>query len=357
MQKLKTPRHPVTPARRQAQGGPVGPLARHAAQSPAVQRLQGLQRKAAGPVVQRVLDHNGAIVAADVASVTKLAAKVFMLTGQGGEEIIIKFEIALGGEHLDSFAARDDYTRELANLVLAGVPGAQRVTPADLGVLQGLAAPAVGGDVAAFAATIAPPLPPNILVLKAQKVHVGTNFADRMQTIGDELAGPGGMRAFKRERSAFETQITQPAMMQSMGRMAAYDLIINNGDRFRADGTINLVNLDLGGGAALGIDNLDPNNRIDANMPAGVPTVSSPVAMFAFANKIVAFLRAQMLSAPDAVQSAAMRQHFMSGMVAAVRTLKAHEGVIRPQIAGEPDHRRRQVMTTFANRLQALPTL
>jgi hypothetical protein len=330
-------------------------LAARAAQSPPVQRLRALQRKAQAPVVQRVLDHNSPLVAADVASVTELAAKVFLLTGHGGDEIIIKFEVAIGGEDLESYAARDEYTRKLANLVLAGVPDANRVTPGDLGVLQGLTAPAVGGDIATFAQAIAGPLPPNILVLKAQKVNAGTNFKAKMDEIGDKLKPEnGGMRAFKKSQSAFETQITQPAMIKSMGRMAAYDLIINNRDRFRPDGTVNLVNLDLGAAAALGIDNLDPNNRIDPNGPAGVPILSSLPAMLDFTTKTVNFLCTEMLAAQDA---GPMRQHFLSGLIEATRALKAHEGVIRPRIALEPDHRRRQVMTTFADRLHSLPAV
>ena len=353
---MRIAKAPQTPQPVPAQARPAtGPMAERAAQSPAVHRLHTLQRRATAPV-QRVLAHNSPIVGAEVASVTALAAKVFLLRGNNGDSVIIKFEMAGGGETADTFATRDAYTRALGTLVLTGVPNAQALSGGDLTAIRGLTAPPVTGDIQDLQRAIAAPLPLNMLVLKAQKVDVGLNVQAEMDA-ATKLMKKGGKNLNRgmSKSQALNAALSQPAMVQSMGRMAAFDMMVNNYDRFRPEGDVNLVNLDIGGGAALGIDNLNPWDPLVAGAWQGGPHLAGPQAMQQYAARVVGFLLDKLGMDPSG--SRTMVQHFMQGMINAIRTMKAYEPTLRIAIAAENNQDKINVMTILADRLQQLPAV
>src|SRR5262245_7593945 len=61
-------------------------------------QFSAVRRRTDRAPVQRVLDVNNTVVAADVASVQQLDAKVWQLSGQGNDRLIVKIEVAVGAE-------------------------------------------------------------------------------------------------------------------------------------------------------------------------------------------------------------------------------------------------------------------
>jgi hypothetical protein len=244
--------------------GPQSALQREADRASAKGPLSRLQRLAdARKPMQRVLSHTTAIVTGEVDGCEQITAKVFKLTRNNGESVIIKFEV-LGHQGVDEFEERADQTMHLANLVLQGVPGMTPITPADIVAINGIDATAAGkADAAILQNELANPA--GIYVFKAETVNVGNNLREMVDNAQQEMAtakGRAGMAKAMNTAQALDATIMNANMMTSMGRMAAFDLLVNNYDRFRPDGTANLTNLDIGGGVALGIDNLNPNDRL-----------------------------------------------------------------------------------------------
>jgi hypothetical protein len=81
------------------------------------QRTSSASNATAAMPVQRVLAHNGPIVATEVTAVTKVGKLVFILKGQGKDSIVVKFE-SMGSEPEANYKDRSAALRAIAFEVL-----------------------------------------------------------------------------------------------------------------------------------------------------------------------------------------------------------------------------------------------
>jgi len=204
-----------------------------------------------GPaVVQRVLGVNNPIVRPDVANVDQKGGKlVFVLTGHAADSVVVKFEMPGGAETVPQLGARRDALYALSRTVLDNVPEATLLTPPELNALQQLDPTTVTGDVAVLVGMLQGGLAQQAVSLKVETVAVGDSLEDM---IGHNNVTPS---------------LLSPTMLRQFGKMAFFDLLVSNTDRFRPDGDVNVQNIDFvaGGGQALPLDNLDP-------FGGGIPT-------------------------------------------------------------------------------------
>jgi hypothetical protein len=311
--------------------------------------------------VQRVLSHTTPIVTGEVDGCQQLSNKVWKLTRANGENVIIKFEL-MSHQTPDEFEERAHQTMHLANLVLQGVPGMTPIAPADIVAINGIDATAQGKtDAAGLQQQLANPA--GIYVYKAQTVNVGDNLQDMVDNARREMKAAKGKRAMGKALTTAQdlaAAVMNTQMMTSMGRMAAFDLIVNNYDRFRPDGTANLTNLDIGGGVALGIDNLNPNDRLlDPNSPGVDDWEAGPIfhdagSAMAYAMKVVDFLAEKTAYANENLD--AFYSHFSQGFFAASRQMRDQSTVVgvRRNDLTLP-LAKRQVAKFIYTRLNAIP--
>ncbi len=128
--------------------------------------------------------------------------------------------------------------------------------------------------------------PQGLVFFKAAHVDVGSNLKDLVDAANREF-GRRGLEAGQKKRLELQAMFQSAPMMTSLGRMAAFELMGNNYDRFRPDGTASTTNLDFGNAQPLGIDNLDPFNRMESKAlrlqrrfprrPGTNPATPSPV--------------------------------------------------------------------------------
>ncbi len=351
-----------TPGAARSAIGRQGALQLEADRASAAGPLSRLQALADGRApVQRVLSHTTPIVTGEVDGCQQLSAKVWKLTRANGESVIIKFEVMMN-QGLDEFEERAGQTMHLANLVLQGVPGMTPIAPADIAAINGIDATAAGkADAAGLQQQLANPA--GIYVFKAQTVNVGNNLRDMVDNARQEMAtakGRAGMARALNTAQALDATIMNANMMTSMGRMAAFDLIVNNFDRFRPDGTANLTNLDIGGGVALGIDNLNPNDRLlDPTQPGVDDWEARDIfrdegSATIYATQVVNYLAEQVGHRQDNL--VAFYNQFLQGFKAAavqMRNQSVAMGARRndPLLPGD----KRNVAKFIYNRLNAVP--
>jgi hypothetical protein len=194
-------------------------------------------------------------------------------------------------------------------------------------------------------------------------VNVGNNLQAMVDNARQEMAtakGRAGMARALNTAQALDATIMNANMMTSMGRMAAFDLIVNNFDRFRPDGTANLTNLDIGGGVALGIDNLNPNDRLlDPNQPGVDDWEARDIfrdegSATIYAHQVVDFLAEQTGHRQDNL--VAFYNQFLQGFKAAAVTMRNQSVAMggRRNDPGLPMDKQR-VARFIYNRLNAVP--
>lgn len=212
---------------------------------------QTMTLSARGPV-QRVLGHNQPIVGNDVASVARVGGKlVYIVTGTPGNgRVVVKFETFGASESLAEYGDRSRVLRDLAATVLQNVPGSARLTPADMAAIAQIPA-AIGGDVADLQQMAAGVLNgaqgyDRLLALKMQHMDVGQNL-EHMADHGPQVS-------------------LEPALWREFGRMAAFDMLVSNNDRFNPDG-VNLENVDVRALQGVSLDVVDSNSPLKSALP------------------------------------------------------------------------------------------
>jgi hypothetical protein len=306
-------------------------------------------------VVQRVLGVGQTVTAADLANVTvnKVDAKVWVLTDPQQGRVVIKIENPVGGETTGQFEGRHDTVTWLAQQALQGVPGAQALTPAELAALAQLNAVEVGKGgptLASFAAQ-----PQGLVFLKVAHVDMGAHLESRIEAATADMRR-GGRRGFERQAGLLQLMSDQ-ATLQSLGRIAAFDLVVNNADRFRPDGTANPKNIDFdAANQPLAIDNLDPNNRLDANAWPGRARVIDRGSRSGYSAKVVLFLLGMVGIDEQGDPNAVLRTiaAFRAGMELGVTTMKGQEAALRARAALAGDAHRTALGQLVADRLRDL---
>ncbi|PUB14783.1 hypothetical protein [Yoonia sediminilitoris] len=400
----KPPQHvPHRPAPRRTDSAPhssempraLAHFQRLANDSGPVQRLRSLQQSASeGGPIQRVLGYNQAIAKADVANVSKLAHKVWLLEGpqvQGNApSVVIKLELRVSqGEAMTDFRAREGITREMGAMVLDGVPGANPASANDLAVIGTLDNAnclnvQAQNELAELKAELNGQNAAQTVVIKVAKVanipkSVGDQIFEAKQQMQANLSKGGKVKSVGNTAAgvnAVARNILQLPVATSLGKMAAFDLIVGNFDRFSHDGTINIQNLEVFGNQALGLDNLNPYGAIrgidPGNQGAGVVTLPWPggsiVTDTSKINVYAKRIQGDILKSVDLFGAVAdelgptglatWQITFINGLIAAIRTLKHHETSLRQRLvqqAGSAEDR--QAWTIMADRLAQIPKM
>ena len=306
--------------------------------------------------VRRQLAVGNPIVAGDVAAIEKVDAKVWILHGHANDELVVKIEAPAGGETPAQFEGRHDYVTWLAQQALQGVPNAAPITAGELVVLGGLNHAEAGGLGAPTLAGLINP-PGHFVFLKIAKVAMGRHLAGRIADIAADLRA-GGRRRLGRgmaRQGVLDAILADPVRLDQLGRIAVFDLIVNNGDRFRADGTVNEKNIDFSqANQPIAIDNLDPNNRIDVANPNVWPGQNRVVG----AGERSGYAAAVAQDLADKTQYAgdifALITAIRAGMTNGVATLQGLEAALRLRAAADADAHRQAIGTIIADRIQQL---
>lgn len=329
-----------------------------------------LQRRSAGPrqrrvetgaqgIVQRVLDVNNPITLADINTVTKVDAKVWVLEGHAHDKVVIKIENPLG-ETQAEFTGRHEYITWLAlNTALAGVPGATALAPGELNVLSALALPEAGGKGVPTLQSCAAN-PHGLVFIKVAHVQMGKHLQKRIDEARERMAKGG--RGFGQQQGALVALINAQARVETFGQIALFDLVVNNADRFRPEGTVNTKNLDFDAAdQPIAIDNLDPNNKIDVASPVdqwdGRNRATTKAGRSGYAAQVIGNLFEEAgMDANGVHRNDALRAigYFRTGMNTGVANLKAQEAALRGKAVADPDPHRQAIGNRLADRIQAL---
>lgn len=147
---------------------------------------------------------------------------VYRLESVNKDRLIIKIENFRQNEGLGAFVARQEENSAMAAQVLQGVPGINRLTLADIGVLTALPANTPGGGIAGLQNALAAMGQFPMSAVKAQNVNAGTSLGKvfnprRVQGQWTEAFAP-----------APYLQNLQTAQAQKqLGEMAAFDLLVS----------------------------------------------------------------------------------------------------------------------------------
>jgi len=306
--------------------------------------------------VQRLLAHTSPIAHGDVVGVRKVGDKlVYILDGQPNNGIVVvKFEV-FGNESLARYSDRSAALRAVATSMLQNVPGTAPLTPADMQEIAQIPPANGGADLADLKVMAAGVLGnqqgfDKLLPMKMQNINVGQNVED-MVTAANQAAqqqapvaaavGPGGaapgrggrVRARGAGPAAPPPVISpQSPVWQEFGRMAAFDLLVSNNDRFKPEG-VNLQNVDMTGQQGVSLDVVDPNSRLDKPFPwEGEAIFRTPAA---WAQTVVGEMCDE-LHIPQLYFQTVL-QDFRNGFTAGKQFLKGQEANYRalgPQLGG-----------------------
>lgn len=352
--------------------GPQSALQREADRAIATRPLSRLQKLAdARTPMQRVLSHTTPIVTGEVDVIVQRADSVWELTNQAGETVIIKFEPMMNKTAAE-FEARAELTREMAFLVLERVPDANPVDANDeQEILAACALAAGNADAALLANRLQTRAANNDYVYKCQTVDVGDNLLD-MGIAANLISAANykplpGLTGKKPGQAASDVHkdIMNPKMMTSLGKMAAFDLIVGNEDRFHHDTSrpVNLKNLDVGGGVALGIDNLNPFTDLVPGLAnwLAAPVFKEDGTVEDYAQSVVEYLAIMMSYTPKINRKSnpldELVQPFKTGFKTASITLRGHAyATLKPRLsAGGLTPQQQNAAQTILDRAKFIP--
>lgn len=194
---------------------------------------------------------------------------VWLLTGKNNEKVIIKFEDGSGVESPGTFRGRVEAVNYLAKNVLPRVPKSYRLVVPEVEQLFKMAKNY--GD-----ATLQQRLEqvwstrgkkgqekddstPVAAIVKIDYVDMGDNLLERAEDSAN-LTGNWANQA-----QALLLGPHSDEVWSDMGRMAAFDLLVINSDRFGLDGHVGLENIDFSAGNAprlVPLDNVDKKASI-----------------------------------------------------------------------------------------------
>ncbi len=305
-------------------------------------------------VIQRMLGVGQNVQAQDVATVTKVHNKVWVLRGYQGDSVVIKIEVPQGGEGKQGFEARHEYVTWLAQKVLAGVPNAEAMTANEVAELTQVQVQEGGGKGPPTLQNFAATSLPGDVFLKVETVAMAQNLEDKIQAAQAPQGGWG-------RQVSPQAIITNPATLTELGKMAVFDLIVNNADRFRPNnagvGVVNEANIDFNTAhQAIAIDNLDPNNRIVPNVWPGKDRVKTKGNRAGYAAEAVQDMMTKV--GGITIDIPTLKPHiiaFRTGMEQAVTALKGQAQLLR--FKGLRDRGvKQQIGNILAARIDSLET-
>ncbi len=238
-------------------------------------------------LIQRVLAHDTPIAPDEVTKVRQVPDKlVFILSGKAKDEVVVKFE-SMGSEPKKEYGDRSAALRWLAAQVLQSVPKSAELSRDDMLAIAKIPATAVsakGTDLAVLQTSTKGALDGdkemvNLFPLKLESIDVGANLLKaagldsqkRRQQQPQYKYEPTGDRSYKQTgtdtpppRPKAVTGITHNSpLWNEFGKMAAFDMLVSNTDRFHLSG-VNLENVDfkLGTEEGVSLDIVDPTTHL-----------------------------------------------------------------------------------------------
>ena len=363
MKKARATSHREAPARLnhtalretdQSPGAPASIRASRALPSSAhpllgVQRLAGnaitIRTLGGSAPVQRQLVYNQPLQAADIQIVTELkAGSVWRLESANGDRIVVKAEVYNANEGAPGYDARHEVTTEFAQQ-LPGAPGVVPLTAGDQAILNALPAATPGGGLASLKATLAGA--PNTTLFKAQHVDVGKSLGDVFNP------RPG---AAPIAPAPYVAQLKKGSVHHQLGRIAVFDLMLGNTDRFsivHGAPFANLDNLDFTAHGPAAIDNVDPNSDLRRGWD-GEAFVKTSAGRRTFAAGIVPFLLLKANINLTVKQVATLMDQFHAGMDAGVAAMRQQRNTFRLRAIAETNPDKNAVMGIVSDRLQQL---
>ena len=213
------------------------------------------------------LAYDQPITAANIQGVKELKeGSVFQLTSAAGDKLIIRLEPYTDPTESE-YRARNAVTNEFAALALPGTPGIRELTTKDRDAILGTsAATVVEQDLIAL-------IELKKLVREVQNgehkaVFFKAEHVDAGESVGNTLnpknpPAPDTQEAIglENKQNSLMGKLEQQGHWESLGRMAVFDIIVGNGDRFRTQnnkGDVNPENIDIGQHGPVSVDNVDP---------------------------------------------------------------------------------------------------
>lgn len=241
---------------------------------------------------------------------------VFVLTGRAGGRFVVKFEMKLPSETKENFCERREAVQALAEACLPNVPPALQLGPEEISALRILGEQRT---------TLEPNTALTILNAPDDKyVAVKMEFVEGVVTLSklvDTRMVPDGLLG--------------DASARSLGRIAAFDLLVGNLDRFsekdeKTGACANLENIEFrqtsSGYEAVALDNLWQKNILQANDPVAVPRAREALAALKnhdsrcqYANDVLAWL-VKTIGWKKVPQGSS--QAFQEGMAEALKAMK-----------------------------------
>ncbi len=325
-----------------------------AAGNRAVGRLLTLPGR--GPIVQRTLGVRNKLNKNDVTAITKVAAKVWILTGHNNDSVVIKVELPSGTENVEDLAARQEYITHLGKSLLSDMPDSQRLTDGEIGELAQLTLPEGGNQSGPTLRQVAQDVGQfPVVFLKVERVSMGENLEDKIRDVRNS-----SQPAEKQQKHQdLLNLITNPTTLKRLGRMAVLDLLVNNQDRFfpsidPKERIVNVTNIDFTQtNQVIAIDNLDPNNRIERDKWIGASLLKERKMRVVYATNAVRYLL-QAAQFEFHTQQSSYIKNFLQGMNDAVTELKNFVGPLEYMILTETTPKRKEIASILRDRIKSL---
>lgn len=249
------------------------------------------------PKQKLVVSAKSTIKAKRVSKVERLAEnkEIWLLTGTNNERVVVKIESGSGTETPSEFRGRVEAVNYLAKGVLPRVPQSYRLDVNELDQLIDIAEQhkddTFSGSLKKLSQTrgklgkTKDNTTPIDAIVKMEYIPMGDNLLDRAKA--PSSTGPGVNQAQELLQGANADEI-----WTDLGRMAAFDLVVVNSDRFASDGYVGLENIDFSNGdppqlvpldnvdkkAAVKTYNVDPGNDAFQNTGNLHPALYAPLS-------------------------------------------------------------------------------
>ena len=311
----------------------------------------GLASTSSQPPSQQQVNVADDISQWSVRKLTKVAARVWILENTANVRVVIKCEAPMD---VAEFVPRREYITWLATGAFPGVPDAAQLTSLELDFLETLGVTEVSNSNPGLSLKDAIDLKntsqPNFVFYKLTPVEMGANLEAR--------------KANGESTSSLRQLVFSEGGLKALGRIAAFDLVVNNRDRFRPPAgrysrPVNLTNVDFdSANRPLAIDNVDPANPLihknlstDKAWPGG-DMVCSLAGRKAYAGLAVQDLLSQLGLEPNGKEDYVAQ--FLKGMNEGVTALKGLRKALKAKINGETNPDRKQTGQIILDRLKKL---
>lgn len=251
---------------------------------------------------------------------------VFVLTGLRGERLVLKFEMPGSTETLLAFSRRFELTRDIARTCLNRLPGVERLADRELAELRRL-----GDDVKGAKELLD--------MLDPRDGHPG--LTDLSLALKMEHVDVGESLASLRKKNAVPKDLLSRDTLRDLGRMAMFDLLIGNEDRFHEEKSgrldhkfANFENIDFrltdGRLVLIPLDNMSPvdllSRGVNEFLTREFTAIGDPTRRRDYAQDVVLWLCDRLNIEPSLQQVPSMQDAFLQGMTYSLTAVQRYLG-------------------------------